>query len=124
MKKKYFLIIFLCVLGLYSCKKNPDTVATPQVDVYISGGEYNGNQYVAKYWKNGIPVILSDGSTETYTEGIAVSGNDLYVAGQEYKGSSEYAKYWKNGIPVVLSIPDLHQIAINKILHLQHCPFH
>ena len=70
-------------------------------DGYVSGIENNQSDTnpVAKYWKNGIPVMLGGGITFSTTAGIAVAGSDVYVAGME----GFYAKYWKNGVAVDLS---------------------
>jgi len=104
MKKIYFLIIFLCIRGLCSCNKNLDPGANPQLNVYVVGSENNGVHRIAKYWKNGIPVSLSDGSMDADAFSIAVSGNDMYVAGTDVNaGTNSVAKYWKNGIPVNLT---------------------
>src|SRR5665213_2916543 len=148
MKKNTHLIMFLCLLGFYSCKKNHDRVASPQVvDVYVAGsdGNYatywkNGNAvnlgingvansitvsdsdvYVAVtvadpqgttsaiYYKNGVPIILTSGFG---ANSITVSGNDVYVAGWDDGITGQtpmVAKYWKNGIGINLtncSYPD------------------
>ena len=101
------------------------SIAVSGNDAYITGMEWNGISYqddngnpnqksIAKYWKNGIPVILSDGTEDAFTKSIAVSGTDVYVAGTEWNGKSyqgangytyrkSIAKYWKNGRPVNLT---------------------
>src|SRR5678816_990168 len=106
MKNNYFLIMFLCILGLCSCEKSHDPVAAPQVDVYVVGGDLSGvnGKRVAKYWKNGIPVNLTDGSKHAFAHSITVSGNDVYVAGgEENESGVQIGKYWKNGVPVSLT---------------------
>jgi len=91
-------------------------IAVSGSDVYVAGyaaegtelTDVNGNVYrnwIAKYWKNGNPVSLTDGSLYAQALAIAVSGSDVYVAGFEYNGdgTSSLAKYWKNGNPVSLT---------------------
>jgi len=85
-------------------------------DVYAAGFEYGEtlvgpNSYViapvAKYWKNGVPVLLSDGTRTAVANAIVVANGDVYVAGFEAlsmsSGAPYIAKYWKNGVPVVLT---------------------
>ena len=74
-------------------------------DVYTVGFE-NGSgiggqsdRYVAMYWKNNVPVQLTDGSADAYAYAIAVNGNDVYVVGS----MNGNAVYWKNGTPVNLT---------------------
>ncbi len=75
------------------------------VNIYVAGEETNSNGIlVAKYWKNGIGINLSDGTKSAGASSIAVVGNDVYAAGYENTSSGlTIAKYWKNGIAVNLT---------------------
>ncbi len=69
-------------------------------DIYVAGYDYKG-KWIAKYWKNGIPVNLTDGTKNAYAYSIHVSGSDIYVLGQEEDVQGNYiSKYWKNGVAV------------------------
>ncbi len=77
-------------------------------DVYVAGyGTGNGSNVIrAKYWKNGLPVVLSNEPESTFGFSIAVSGSDVYVGGSRdggANGGSGTAQYWKNGNVVSLS---------------------
>lgn len=84
-------------------------------DVYVAGTQKDGKfyqtyysqqkRYVAKYWKNGQPVNLTDGTKDAYATSVSIMGTDLYAAGYEEKQAGVrnwIAKYWKNGKPVIL----------------------
>lgn len=94
-----------------------NSIAVSGTDVYVAGTQWDGNlshnppgyfnylNPIAKYWKNGKPVNLTDGSKWAEAKSIAVLGNDVYVAGFEENTANTQvfvAKYWKNGTPVIL----------------------
>src|SRR5690606_7036176 len=79
--------VALCgTLLLCGCSKSndgPDKETEYRTHVYVAGYEYNGNEYVAKYWVNGQAVELSDGAREALASAIFVENGDVYVAGYE-----------------------------------------
>ena len=80
MKEQKLIIPFL-ILILYSCQKNaPDRIASSEVDVYVAGKEYNGSVAVAKYWKNGKPIVLGDGVNWSTANSIAVTWRNLLLS--------------------------------------------
>lgn len=89
----------ICLLLLSSCKKS-GTVA--EVNVYVCGWDWNSTA-TTKYWKNGSPVELVDGTKISDAVSIFVSGSDVYVAGYVDTTGDPLATYWKNGKPVILA---------------------
>lgn len=74
-------------------------------DVYVAGENNNGGLR-AVYWKNGVPVVLTNGTNAALANSIYVVGNDVYVGGYELynnNATSPVAKYWKNGVAVSLT---------------------
>ena len=61
-----------------------------------------GTGAVAKYWKNGQAVSLTNGVTYAYATSITTFGSDVYVAGYEIVGGQYQPKYWKNGQAISL----------------------
>lgn len=101
-------VILITVCAFESCSKNkqdpPDFQYGAEVDVYVAGAEQTtAGKWVAKYWKNGTPVELSDGVNNAEATSVFVLGEDVYVAGQETDNTTSIAKYWKNGAEVALT---------------------
>ncbi len=75
-------------------------------DVYISGNEANAaGRKVAKYWKNGQAVDLTDGVKEAYAEGISVEGATIAVLFRQ-ANSTQFGndlKVWKNNVVSTLN---------------------
>ncbi|HLA60457.1 MAG TPA: hypothetical protein VK622_16900, partial [Puia sp.] len=93
-------------------------IAVQDENVYIAGYDlitHNGISVThAKFWKNGIPTVLSDSNENSTAYAMALSGNDVYVAGFDYKNRPVKAVYWKNSSPVILtnSLGDANAFAI------------
>jgi hypothetical protein len=67
-------------------------------DVFVAGSEMNSEGFqVAKYWKNGTAIELSDGKSSISVSSITMAGNTIYVVGTEYKASERNIKLWING---------------------------
>lgn len=77
-------------------------------DIYKSSGKIPGLVSVAKYWKNGTPISLSDGTHDAYAYDIKVVGNDVYVVGEQINPdiTTSQATIWKNGVATTLTIAD------------------
>jgi len=58
---------------------------------------------VAKYWRNGTPVVLTNGTRDAVAYAIAVCGSNVYVSGAEADGQGWVAKIWKNGVATALT---------------------
>ena len=79
-------------------------ITTPQKHIYIAGFEINSsNRYIARYWKNGVAIVLTNGTQDAEASSIHAFGNDVYVAGYESNGTKRIAKFWKNGVATNLS---------------------
>jgi hypothetical protein len=101
-----------------------NSIAVSGNDVYVAGKEWNGRSYqdasgytykksIAKYWKNGKAVNLTDGTEDAEAKSIAVSGTDVYVAGT----INGYATYWKNGVAIKLSNAESDANSIFLVKH-------
>jgi hypothetical protein len=66
-------------------------------DVYAAGETLNsGSNVVAKYWKNAIPITLSNNETVGYeSRGIAINGTDVYNVGSQNSNPTT-PKLWIN----------------------------
>ena len=73
--------------------------------LYIAGTQINEAGFqVAKYWENGTPFILSDGSSTTTATSIALLENSVYVVGTDYK-EPKSIKLWINGVENSIAAP-------------------
>jgi hypothetical protein len=62
------------------------------------------NYLDVKYWKNGIPIVLTHTPDYGSSRSIFISNNDVYVAGNAAKFKAQpKATYWKNSHPVTVS---------------------
>lgn len=84
-------------------------VALDNNDVYVLGDENtkgiyeSGGKLIAKYWKNGFPILIDEDQEEVLVSvvsgGISVDKGDVYVCGMLADGKSAHGRavVWKNG---------------------------
>ena len=96
--------------GQFGFRILPEEVIN-KVDVYVAG--YIGGN--AAYWKNGVPVKLTDSGGSSSATSIFVSEDDVYVTGR----TLEPPLYWKNGEKKFLPVPsnsvrgETHDVVVN-----------
>ncbi|MBK9329736.1 MAG: hypothetical protein IPM95_10590 [Sphingobacteriales bacterium] len=100
MSKKSIIFGILFLMMISACKK--ENQQTPVV--YVAGHQLNGaDNWIAKYWKNGKLINLSDGTKSELTNTIVVQNGNVYVSGTAYYDGFSVAKYWKNGTGINLT---------------------
>lgn len=68
--------------------------------VYVCGYSTNGIKSIAKIWKNGIPINLSNENDFIIANAISIHNSDVYVAGSEFDVTiyeNKESRVWKNG---------------------------
>jgi hypothetical protein len=141
---KLFSAIFL--LGvIISCSKNNGTVKpadpgnpvggvikgtiTGGRGVYVAGYEIlykigadslttsTGTPRIAKIWKDGSPVNMSDGTYDAVANAVYANGTDVYAAGFELnKDGIQVATIWKNGVATRLGDGKNNSVANGVVL--------
>jgi hypothetical protein len=82
-------------------------IAVVGTDVHVCGYSQNPStgMFVALYWENGVLTPLTDGTEESMTTGIGVTGTgNVYIAGYSGRYTSTPC-YWKNGVRTNLDLP-------------------
>ena len=116
---------FVLMPHVYTLDENYITsLAVQDSDVYIGGSSTLPppslyTTYGATYWKNSVPVYLSNNDTilsSSSVNAITISNSDVYAAGittwSNYSVDEEsHALYWKNGKPQYLTTGKNYSIA-------------
>jgi hypothetical protein len=94
------------ISGLHSTVSVGEIVVSGN-NIFMAGSQFPtvglGNE-IARYWKNGSPISLTDSSHRAAATDIYVNGNDVHVIGVEEMTPNVWtAKYWKNGVVTNLS---------------------
>lgn len=85
-------------------------------DAYVTGTSYLAHS-VARCWKNGVEVPLTN-ENGSLAQDVIAAGNDIYIAGFEAPaGKKTIATYWKNGTSVNLTDGSSHASANSIVVH-------
>lgn len=103
--KPFLQMIFPLVLSLACTSARNPMAPLNGVDVYVAGYESNGSAHIAKYWKNGVPILLSNEIRAGTATSISHNGSDVYVTGREFSINTigPIVKSWKNSLPTALT---------------------
>jgi len=72
--------------------------------VYVAGSERNGTLDMARLWKDGNGIFLTNGlNWGGIGRSVFVSGQDVYVAGESTGPAFPVATIWKNGVSTFLT---------------------
>lgn len=97
------VICFMILFSFISCTR--EDTSPSLAGVYVAGYERVNGIAVAKYWKNGTEIPVTDGTRHAFAKSIFVTDQDIYVCGEEFNSAgARVAKYWKNGQPVDLGV--------------------
>lgn len=73
---------------------------------------------IAKYWKNGQEISLTDKNSVAGASDVAIVGQNVYIVGWKLENGISVAKYWKNGEEFNLNVDnewsDAQSIVINN----------
>lgn len=105
LRKARFAVLLSALSFLTFCSSSDDEGSDPTPigpDVYSCGFEISPTgATVAKLWKNGEPLALSN-PNNIYPTSIFADGDDIYVSGYGTGVANPYGYYWKNGNQVTI----------------------
>jgi hypothetical protein len=89
-----------------------NSIAVNGTDVYIAGSSASyplslsyDTATIAKYWKNGLALSLTQTQVQSGANSVIVNGNDLYIAGFTKDGNGNFlTTYWKNGAAIKMPL--------------------
>ncbi|HWD89543.1 MAG TPA: hypothetical protein VG367_15535 [Mucilaginibacter sp.] len=74
-------------------------------DIYVGGhASIDGTSQEATFWKNGIETILTQYTSNSSVEAVAIADNNVYLAGVINIAGYNSAIYWKNGTANNISV--------------------
>ncbi|MDR1544679.1 MAG: hypothetical protein LBS50_09820 [Prevotellaceae bacterium] len=98
MKKSKIIILFICIISLFSCENSGNNDAY-QPHIYIVGGNYD--IFNSILWTNNVVTEIS--KNESGLTSLFLSNGKVYLTGYEYDRYGYHATVWENGSPTMLS---------------------